>query len=297
MILITAPTSTIGSQLVTDLLEAGAPLRLIARRPEQIAPEVRERVDVVVGSHGDAAVIDRALNGVETVFWLSPNLPDSVAVNDSFAGFARPAVEALARHSVERVVGISALGRGTPQAARAGHVTATLALDDLIASSGVAYRALTCPSLMHNLLNHVGAIKQQGAFFMAADADLQVPTVASRDVAAAAARLLLDPSWTGAGEVPCLGPEDLSPNDWARVVSDVLGTEVRYQQVPTAALIERLVGFGYTDAMAQAMADMFDAKNDGLDNAEPRTAASTTPTTFRQWCEDVLEPAVHRVTA
>ena len=27
-------------------------------------------------------------------------------------------------------------------------------------------------------------------------------------------------------------------------------------------------------------------------NAEPRTPESTTPTTFRQWCEEVLKPAV-----
>jgi hypothetical protein len=29
-----------------------------------------------------------------------------------------------------------------------------------------------------------------------------------------------------------------------------------------------------------------------LDNAEPRTPESTTPTSFRQWSEDVLKPAV-----
>jgi hypothetical protein len=34
------------------------------------------------------------------------------------------------------------------------------------------------------------------------------------------------------------------------------------------------------------------AKNDGLDNAEPRTALTATPTTFRQWCEQVLKSAV-----
>ena len=292
MILITAPTSTIGSQLVTDLLEAGAPLRLLARHPEQIAPAVRDRGELVSGSHGDAAVIDRALDGVDTVFWLPPNLPQAAAVEDSFAGFARPAIAAFRRHGVARVVGISALGRGTPQAAHAGPVTATLALDDEIASSGVAYRALTCPSLMHNLLNHVGSIREQGAFFMTADPDLAVPTVASRDVAAVAARLLLDDAWSGAGEVPCLGPEALSPDDWARIISDVLGRAVRYQQITRAALTQRLIGFGWSEAMAQAMADMFDAKNDGLDNAAPRTPAATTPTSFRQWCEEVLEPVV-----
>jgi hypothetical protein len=43
---------------------------------------------------------------------------------------------------------------------------------------------------------------------------------------------------------------------------------------------------------ARGMLDMAVAKDNGLDNAEPRTPQSTTPTSFRQWCEDVLKPAV-----
>jgi hypothetical protein len=37
---------------------------------------------------------------------------------------------------------------------------------------------------------------------------------------------------------------------------------------------------------------MMVAKDQGLDNAEPRTPQSTTPTSFRQWCLEVLKPAV-----
>jgi hypothetical protein len=37
---------------------------------------------------------------------------------------------------------------------------------------------------------------------------------------------------------------------------------------------------------------MMVAKDEGLDNAEPRTSASTTPTSFRQWCQEVLRPAM-----
>ena len=47
-----------------------------------------------------------------------------------------------------------------------------------------------------------------------------------------------------------------------------------------------------SDAMANGMVEMMVAKDDGLDNAEPRTPTSTTPTSFRQWCEEVLRPAV-----
>ena len=124
------------------------------------------------------------------------------------------------------------------------------------------------------------------------DPDRKAPTVATRDIAATCARLLLDATWTGKGEVACLGPEDLSPNDMARIASEVLGVAVAYRQVSGAAFKERMTGFGMSDAMAQGLVDMFDAKNQGLDNDRPRTPQSTTPTPFRQWCEEVLKPAL-----
>jgi len=54
----------------------------------------------------------------------------------------------------------------------------------------------------------------------------------------------------------------------------------------------RMTGFRMSEAMAQAMLDLMVAKNEGLDNMEPRTPQSTSPTSFRQWCEEVLKPAV-----
>ncbi|WP_246023310.1 hypothetical protein [Nocardia yunnanensis] len=40
--------------------------------------------------------------------------------------------------------------------------------------------------------------------------------------------------------------------------------------------------------------DMMSAKNEGLDDAVPRTVDTSTPTTFRGWCEQILAPAVRR---
>lgn len=292
MIVITAPTSAIGRLLVEDLLDRGAPLRLVTRDASRLAPAVRTRVEIVEGTHADPIVVEKAFEDAEAVFWLAPGSGDEPSAEAAYVDFTRPAANAFARHGVRRVVGISALGRGTPMAEHAGLVTASLAMDDLIADSGVAYRAIVCPSFMHNLLVHVRSIQTQGKFFMMVDPELKTPTVATRDIAATAARLLLDDSWTGSGEVACLGPEDLSPTDMAKIISEVLGTEVGYQQITRTAFKERMTGFGMTDGMAQALVDMFDAKNQGMDNARPRTAESATPTTFRQWCEEVLKPAI-----
>jgi integrase len=44
------------------------------------------------------------------------------------------------------------------------------------------------------------------------------------------------------------------------------------------------------NSICSGHADMWTAYNQGLDTAETRTPESTTPTSFRQWCEEVLKP-------
>jgi uncharacterized protein YbjT (DUF2867 family) len=292
MIVITTPAGQIGRQVLANLLSSGEKLRVIARDPADLPAGVREDLDIVVGSHGDAVIVDKAFAGADAVFWLTPADPRAPSVEAAFVGFTRPAAEAFRRHGVGRVVGVSALGRSTPWAARAGYVTGSLAMDDLIAASGVAYRALTNPSFMDNTARQAESIKNQGMFFSPIAGDRKLPAVATRDIAAAASRLLLDASWSGVGEVPLLGPEDLSFNDMAGIMSQVLGKDVRFQQTTFEAYKDRFVSFGMSDAMAQGMTDMAWAKNEGIDNAVQRTPENSTPTSFRQWCEEVLKPAV-----
>jgi uncharacterized protein YbjT (DUF2867 family) len=292
MIVITAPAGQIGSQVLGNLLDSGEELRVIVRNPAELPASVRKGLDIVEGSHGDAAVVDKAFSDADAVFWLAPPDPHAPSVKAAFVGFTRPAAEAFTRHGVGRVVAVSALGRGTPWADLAGYVTGSLAMDDLIASTGVAFRALCNPSFMDNTARQAASIRDQGLFFSPIAGDRKLPTIATRDIAAAAARLLLDPSWSGAGEVPLLGPEDLSFNDMAEIMSEVLGKEVRFQRTAFEAYKERFVSFGMSDAMAQGMTDMAWAKNEGLDNGVQRTPENSTPTSFRQWAGEALKSAV-----
>jgi len=292
MIVITTPTGLIGHQVLRNLLDSGEELRVIVRDPSGLPAEVRGLVEVIEGSHRDVPVVDEAFAGVDAVFWLAPPDPRAETVEAAFVGFTRPAAEAFKKHGVSRVVGVSALGRHTPWAADAGYVAGSLAMDDLIASTGVSYRALANPSFMDNVVRQAEAIRNQGTFFSPIAGDRKLPAVATRDIAAAASRLLLDDSWSGVEEVPLLGPEDLSFNDMAEIISEVLGKEIHFQQTTFAAYKDRFIGFGMSEGMAQGMTDMAAAKNEGLDNAVKRTPDNSTPTSFRQWCEEVLKPAV-----
>lgn len=290
MIVITTPTGDIGRRVLEHVLKGNEAVRVIARDPSRIPQHVQERVEVVQGSHGEAGTIEGAIAGADALFWLVP--PDMTlnSLDEAWVGFTKPAASAIERAGVKRVVVVSALGRGWKK--DAGLVTASIKADELLASTGVALRVLAMPSFMDNLLGQAQTIKEKAMFFSPMRADFRTPTVATSDIAAVAANYLMDTSWTGQADVPVLGPEDLSPNQMAEILSDVLGRPVGFHQTTMEDFKSKMASFGISEAFAQGYADMMNAKNEGIDNVASRAIAAETPTTFRQWCEAVLKPAV-----
>ena len=290
MIVVTTPTGNIGHRVLQHLVDAGEEMRAIARDANKLPGDVREKVEVVEGSHGDASIVDRAFEGAEAVFWVVPPTPGET-LDEIYLEFTRPAADAIRRSAIPRVVVVTALGRGTEWEDKAGLVTASIRMVDLLRDTGAAVRGLAMPGFMENALQQVGAIKQ-GQMFGPIDPDRKVPHTATRDMGIAAARLLRERSWTGQEDVPVLGPEDLSFREVAAIVSEVLGREVRYSQVPFDNFKVQLKERGMSENFAQGYVEMMRAKNEGMDNAVPRTPESTGPTTFRQWAEEELEPAI-----
>ena len=75
MIVITIPAGQIGRQVLGNLLDSGEQLRVIARDRSALLAEVRVDLDIAEGSHGDAAVVDKACAGADAAFWLTPPDP------------------------------------------------------------------------------------------------------------------------------------------------------------------------------------------------------------------------------
>ncbi|MFD9902772.1 NAD(P)H-binding protein [Streptomyces sp. NPDC059063] len=294
MIVVTTPTGQIGRQVLDHLLDAPdttGPIRVIARDPARLSPRVRERAEVIRGSHADPAVLHEACAGADRLFWLVPPTRQADSVEGHFRDFTDPLREVIGRQGLKRVVNVSTLGRGV--AKNAGQVSASLALDEAIAATGVHYRALCPPFLMENLLGQAASIRDAGVFFLALAQDRVLRTCATRDVAATAARLLLDGSWTGQEDVPLVGPDGLTPEDMARVVSEVLNRPVGLKTVNSTDYKASELRFGASEPWAQGLADMVDAMNDqGFYGAVEPSTPESAPTGFRQWCEEVLRPAV-----
>ena len=290
MILVTTPTGDFGARVLRRVLDAGRPVRVVLRDPSKLPDGVEGRVEVVEGSHADAGTIGRAPDGARGVFWLPPGPPDSPGPETAYPGFSRAFADALPGSTATHVVGVSALGRGWPTPS--GHAAASVRMDDLIGATGVSYRALARASLMDNLARQAAPIRETGAFHQPTPGDLKLPHVAKADVAAVAARLLLDPDWRGVEDVPLRGPQDLSFDEMAAIMTEVLGRPVAFRAVPMEDFGPMMRSMGASEGMARAYVEMLTAKNEGMDTAGESGTRADTPTSFRQWCEDELRPII-----
>jgi len=290
MIVVTGPTGNIGVKVLAHLAQGAEAVRAIVRNPEKIPAELRTRVEIVAGDYTDPAIVAKAFEGARAVFWLMLGDPRAAGAEAAFVDATRPAAAAMRAHGVAQVVTVSALGRGWPHAA--GHAAASQRMDDLIAQTGASLRALACPSLMENVLRQVENIATRGVYFGVAPQAQREPLCACADVAKAAADLLADPDWRGVADVPLLGAEDISGDEMAAAMTDVLGRPVAYREMAVADLRAGMMARGASPGMAQAMAEMMDAKIAGMDRVVPRAANNTTATRFREWCDAVLKPAM-----
>lgn len=293
MIVVTTPTGQIGSQVLTSLLSSHEDLRVVVRDPARLDPAARDRVEVVTGSHDDPDVARRALAGADAVLWIVPPNLQTDDVMAYYDRFSQAAVAGLRAHQVPRLVGVSTLGLGWPGwEDRAGNLSAGLVADEALAATGTATRTLAMGYYNENLLAQAPAIAK-GVLALPNAGERVLRTTAVRDVAAKAAELLLDRPWTGHERVSVVGPDQLTPPQMAQVVAQTLGRPVAFRQVAGEDFAAMLSGFGATSRAVNSMVAMVSAQDHGIYEAElGDDHPGTAPTSFRQWCQEVLSPAV-----
>ncbi|MFE9968462.1 NAD(P)H-binding protein [Streptomyces sp. NPDC005525] len=192
---------------------------------------------------------------------------------------ARPIADAVRAHGVARVVAVSSLGRGYTRPA--GQLSAAWAMDDMLETSGAAYRSMQPPFFMENIARQATLIRERDEFALTSAPDQPHPTVAVADVASAAAELLADRTWTGQQGVPVRGPVDHTPREMAGIMSDVLGRQISYRQIGIDDYRTQLASRGASPAVVGAMIEMAQAQWDGV---YPPVEQGNGGTTFEIWC-------------
>lgn len=283
-IVITTPTGNIGRHVVNQLLEAGKSLRLIARYPDRLDPTILARTEVIQGSIDDPEVLSTALNGAESLFWCVPQSHTQEDVLAYYLNFTQALCTAIGRlEAAPCIVAVSSGGKGRAQ--DAGAISALHAMEEMLNHTGASIRYLRCGNFMENFLWQAKPIAQQGMFFYPVASDMAMPMVCTKDIATSAVNWLVERDWSGQSGVAVHGAEDLSLDQVAGILSEVLDKPIRFQPVSAEAYYQSMLANGCSPAFARSLVDLFSEVTNGIYDAEPRTVETTTTTTFKQWAQ------------
>lgn len=295
-LVITTPTGHIGSALVRRLLDAGrTDLRLLVRDASKLPADVRDRVETREGVLQDAGFVREATAGADALFWLSPNDWTTPSLYGWYEQMAASLTGAVEANGIGHVVHLSS--EGAQERSGHGPVSGLGRIEEALGATTAAVRHLRPAFFFENFEAQLGAIAGAGAVFFPMPPSTSTGMIATRDIAAAAAERLLDLSWRGTEAVTLQGPRDYSYAQAAAVLADGLGRPVEVQQVPGAAVAQQFVGIGATPEWAEGLVELYMKIGTPGYSAEPRTEATTTPTTLEAYVVDTLRPMLDAMPA
>jgi uncharacterized protein YbjT (DUF2867 family) len=135
LILLTGASGYVGGRLLEALEGAGARLRCMTRRPEELGGRVAAGTEVVPGDVLDPDSLDRALAGVDVAYYLVHSMASGTGYHDADRRGASAFAGAARRAGVGRIVYLGGLGRGDDLSA---HLSSRQEVGRILASSGVA---------------------------------------------------------------------------------------------------------------------------------------------------------------
>ncbi|MCY0977212.1 NAD(P)H-binding protein [Chryseobacterium wangxinyae] len=283
MILVTTPTGNTGSMILQQLVEQEQQVRIFVRDPEKISAAVLEKVEVAAGSLLNESEFTEALQGCDTLYFCVPQSNTQENVNAYYENFANVALNAIINAGTRRVVYLSSGGKESNL--QAGLITALHKAEDIINQSGASVRALRCPIFYESILYQTASLKETGMFFLPIDGNYKMPQVAVKDISKKAVEFLIDKTWTGVEGYAIQGPENISYNDIAYQLSELIGKPIRFQQVSNEDYIKTLLRQHHTsEAFAVSLTEMLTAIGNGLYDTEPRT--NYTSTTIKEWMRE-----------
>jgi uncharacterized protein YbjT (DUF2867 family) len=290
MIAVMGGAGNVGGKLADLLLQAGQPVRVMEHR-RGLEALGRLGAEVVAGDLANATDVALLLKGATAALVVLPDVvsdPEFVATRSRMS---RVIADALAGSGVIHVVALSTVAAGHPGAA--GPAAGLRELERRLAALQRSHvLVLRSPFYMENLLAGLPLIQAKGINGSAVDGDLELPMIATRDVAREAAERLTRRDFRGHGVRLLVGPEDVSLRAATRSLGRRLGLpELAYVQFPPDGVRDALVGAGMSEEAAAEMVAMQLAINEQRPFADLRRAADAVGTTR---LEQLLDEAVPR---
>lgn len=280
-ILVTGPTGTIGSQVVSQLA---------AKADVAVRAGVRDAAKAPPGSafnRGNVAPVDfdyekpdslaAACKGIDKVFLLTPFTANSVEIGKSLVDAAKAA-------GVKHIVKLSAMGAEQEPGIQLGRWHR--AIEKHIEASGLAWTFLRPNNFMDNFVGYYPPDKEGAIYLPWGEGACSF--VDARDVGAVAATVLTSAGHEGKAYVPT-GPEAFTIAQAASTLAEVTGRSIKYVDVPESAATKAMLDMGMPEWMVHAMNELHAIDKAGYAagvTPDVKNITGRTPRSFRDFARD-----------
>lgn len=277
MILVTGATGTNGRELVDELTKRRVPFRAMVRDAKK-RTALPAGVSTVEGDFSKPETLARALDGVDHAFLVSPSSELSAQLEKNFIATAKNA-------GVAHIVKLSVIGadRLSPCRFLRFHREVEIELEN----SGMGWTNLRPNLFMQTTLSYKPTIVSQSAIFGSAG-NSHISVVDVRDIAAVAAVALTEAGHEGKNYV-VTGPQPLTYADITAQLSEAVGKEVRYVDVPYSAARDSLLQSGIPSWQVEGIIELNDMykRGEAADVTDTvRSVGKKEPIPFSQFARD-----------
>ncbi len=260
MILLTGITGNNGGATATALLAKGVKFRALVRDLDKAAEWADQGVELVKGDLEDQASVTAALKGADRAVLILPNGEDQQRLELSFIETAKAAgLPWILKLSSPEAV------RGTTSPIPLAHIAA----EDAIMASGMNWTFVRPSFFMQNFRGSVATARETGKLSMPMD-DGTIAVTDTADAGAFIAHVLTDenPAQHYGQCYDITGPDPvLNFHDVARIIGEVIGQEVEYDNCDADAFQEAIRPFHrnnwHSDAVAHLFAEIADDTTPG----------------------------------
>lgn len=281
-ILVTGATGTVGREVVKQLSMMDGDIRVRAGVHSLIKGENLKRlpdVEIVEMDFDNPESLHAAFTHVDKVFMVTPSAHNQIEM-------AKTLVDEAKKNGVKHIVKLSAMGADAEPGIEMGRWHREM--EKYIEASGIAYTFLRPSSFMQNFINYnAESIKQENKFYQPTG-DGKVGYIDARDIAAVGVEALTSEGHAGKA-YELTGPEALSNYEVAALMSEVLGREIEFVDVPEPAAKKEMTDNGTPDWMANALLELYSLYKAGYANKTTDEVADVTghqPHSLGQFIQD-----------
>lgn len=292
-IVVTTPTGNTGGRIAEQLIAAGEQVAVLVRDPDKLTEVIRQKSTVYQGSVDDPEALVQATQNADTLYLVVPYNFDSSHLRQWQRQVGEAAATAITTNAIGHVVNLSSNGAHLRDGM--GPISGLHAVEQTLNATATNVVHLRPGFFMENYLMQLDAIHTAHQVFMPLPGDRRLAMIATQDIADVATKLLRDRAWHGQSILGLHGPANLSFDEAAQILGQVLNQSVTHVETTPEQFRDTLLQLGATENVAAEYVEMWSSlARPDYAPAEPRTSETTTPTTFAQFVQDKVLPILKK---